>query len=48
MTVGQCIGLNQGAFDNLPPETQATIQSMSGMCYRDVAGSLPVPVQGCE
>jgi prepilin-type N-terminal cleavage/methylation domain-containing protein len=48
MTVGQCIGLNQGVFDSLPPETQATIQSMSGMCYRDVAGSLPVPVSGCE
>jgi prepilin-type N-terminal cleavage/methylation domain-containing protein len=48
MTVGQCVSLNQAAFNGLPPETQATIQSMSGMCFRDVAGSLPVAVQGCE
>jgi prepilin-type N-terminal cleavage/methylation domain-containing protein len=48
MTVGQCISLNQGLFDGLPPETQATIQSMSAMCFRDVGGSLPFPVQGCQ
>jgi prepilin-type N-terminal cleavage/methylation domain-containing protein len=48
MTVGQCVSLNQATFNGLPPETQATIQSMSGMCFRDVAGSLPFPVQGCE
>jgi prepilin-type N-terminal cleavage/methylation domain-containing protein len=48
MTVGQCVSLNQAAFSNLPPEAQATIQSMSGMCYRDVAGSLPFPAAGCQ
>jgi prepilin-type N-terminal cleavage/methylation domain-containing protein len=48
MTVGQCVSLNQATFANLPPETQATIQSMSAMCYRDVAGSLPFPAQGCQ
>lgn len=48
MTVGQCISLNQGLFSGLPPETQATIQTMTSMCFRDVAGSFPFPVQGCR
>jgi prepilin-type N-terminal cleavage/methylation domain-containing protein len=49
MTVGQCILANQGVFDSLPPETQATIRTMANLCYRDVAGSLAVPgVVGCE
>jgi hypothetical protein len=48
MTVGQCVALNQSLFQGLDPATQQTIQSMSGMCYRDVAGSVPFPVVGCQ
>jgi hypothetical protein len=49
MTVAQCVLANQAVFDSLPPETQATIRTMSNLCYRDVAGSLAVPgVVGCQ
>ena len=29
-------------------EAKEQIQSMSGLCYRDVAGSVPFPVVGCQ
>jgi type II secretory pathway component PulJ len=48
MTVGQCVALNQAQFNALPAEAQAVIQSMSGLCFRDVGASLPVAVSGCR
>jgi hypothetical protein len=48
MTVGECVALNRAVFDGLDAQSQATIQSMSGLCYRDVAGSVPFPVVGCQ
>lgn len=48
MTVAQCVGLNQALFQGLDPQTQAVVQSMGGLCFRDVAASIPFPVQGCQ
>jgi type II secretory pathway component PulJ len=48
MTVAQCVSLNQALFDGLDAQTRAAIQSMAGLCFRDVAGSLPFPVTGCQ
>jgi type II secretory pathway component PulJ len=46
ITVAQCIAINQDLFNDLPPETQQTIQSMAGRCFRDTG--IGLPVVGCE
>jgi hypothetical protein len=48
MTVAQCVAVNQALFQGLDAQTQAAIQSMAGLCFRDVAGSIPFPVTGCQ
>lgn len=48
MTVAQCIAANQALFNGLDAQTQAVIQSMGALCFRDVAASLPFPVAGCQ
>jgi hypothetical protein len=49
MTVAQCISLNQQLFSDAPPEVQQQVLSMSGACYRDVAGALgAIGVVGCQ
>jgi type II secretory pathway component PulJ len=49
MTVAQCISLNQALFSEAPPEVQQQVLSMSGACYRDVAGALgAIPLVGCQ
>ena len=46
VTVAQCIARNQQVFDELPPETQQSIQGMAGLCFKDVG--IGLPVVGCE
>jgi type II secretory pathway component PulJ len=48
MTVAQCVALNRALFDEAPPALQQQILSLSGACYRDVAGAISVPVVGCQ
>ncbi len=49
MTVAQCISRNQETFSQAPPEVQQQVLSLSGACYRDVAGALSgLRVAGCR
>lgn len=51
VTVSECIARNQAAVDAYladNPDLAGILSSISDQCWKDHAGSVPVPVTGCE